>query len=201
VNLFIDFAAPVTRLAGPLARGLASGAWWVLAFGAAEVQGATMYLCPGNLFTNELDATRARAQSCRAVQADGLSQAVLTPVLKPALPPQPEPEPGSRAQALAPAQPRLRPPASRVALSRERYRAGGERPAAPARVTASQVDTGLQRERDRDAVAILQTELARTLAAQQALARAGDTAAAGPELKRLRADELALRRELDRHQR
>jgi hypothetical protein len=63
------------------------------------------------------------------------------------------------------------------------------------------VDTGLQRERDRDAVAILQTELARTLAAQQALARAGDTAAAGPELKRLRADELALRRELDRHQR
>jgi hypothetical protein len=58
-----------------------------------------------------------------------------------------------------------------------------------------------QRERDQDAQAILRAELARTLAAQQAMQRPGETAQTAVQtaaINRLREDESALRRELSR---
>jgi capsule polysaccharide export protein KpsE/RkpR len=61
------------------------------------------------------------------------------------------------------------------------------------------IDEAKQRERDRDAVAILQAELSRILAAQKALLAGAKAAVGSPELQRLSADEAALRRELERH--
>ncbi|MDZ4101009.1 MAG: hypothetical protein U1E12_04955 [Hydrogenophaga sp.] len=62
---------------------------------------------------------------------------------------------------------------------------------------AQRVASSLQRARDQDAQAILQSELARTLAALQTLQRSGN-AAQTAMLTRLREDEAALRRELAR---
>lgn len=67
--------------------------------------------------------------------------------------------------------------------------------------SASRVASTQQRERDQDAQAILRAELARTLAAQQAMQRPGEaaqTAVQTAAINRLREDESALRRELSR---
>ncbi|WP_439114111.1 hypothetical protein [Hydrogenophaga sp.] len=66
---------------------------------------------------------------------------------------------------------------------------------------AHRLSATVQQQRDRDAVAILQAELARNLSAQRAQADAGGRVAVGTELHRLRQDEVALRRELERHER
>ena len=168
---------------------------FALAFFASGAQAASAYyLCPGNLFTNLLDAQRARAQGCKPVEGGGVSQGALVlpttarPVLssiKPARSTQ-----GIPIQTPGP----LSPAQSSARLSEAR---GVQQMPAPERL----VSTAVQRDRDRDSVAILQAELARTLLAQQALSAGTNAAVAGDELHRLRVDERALRRELERHQR
>lgn len=163
---------------------------------AAAAQGATLYVCPGNLFTNQLDAARAQAQGCREVSGEGLSQAALSdpPVRKEAATLE-KPVPPTA----TPDKPRTREPASRVASSRASSQAQVVRAAGGAASPDQMVSASLQRERDQDALAILQAELARTQAAQKALV--GPTATDNAALQRLRIDEVALRRELERFQR
>lgn len=165
---------------------------------AAAAQGATLYVCPGNLFTNQLDAARAQAQGCREVSGEGLSQAALSdpPVRKEAAALE-KPVPPTA----TPDKPRIREPASRVASSRASSQAQVVRAAGGAASPDQKVSASLQRERDQDALAILQAELARTQAAQKALVGPTGGATDNAALQRLRIDEVALRRELERFQR
>lgn len=147
-------------------------------FGASGAAGAgEVYLCPGNRFTDRLDAAQAQAQGCRLASAGRLSVAGAMPLApQPAAPTPAVPEAAPLAQAAAAV------PAASVAPPS----------AAQPRVAAAD-----QRARDSDARAILQTELARTVAAQQTLVRQGASESQG-QLQRLRQDEVALRRELSR---
>lgn len=165
---------------------------------AAAAQGATLYVCPGNLFTNQLDAARAQAQGCREVSGEGLSQAALSdpPVRKEAAAIE-KPVPPTA----TPDKPRLREPASRVASSRASSQAQVVRAVGGGASPDQKVSASLQRERDQDALAILQAELARTQAAQKALASSTGGATDNAALQRLRVDEVSLRRELERFQR
>lgn len=183
------------RTPGAVRRVLAL---WCGLWCCAAAHGAPLYVCPGNLFTNEIDPTRAQVQGCRAVSGEGLSQAALA-------------DPPARSAAVAvahpvsptgtPVKPRLRAAASPVSVSRARSPSRHGRAAAGVVASGQQVDPSLQRERDRDALAILQAELARTQSAQQALASAAAGAQDHAALQRLRVDEVALRRELERFQR
>lgn len=154
---------------------------------AATAHGGPLFRCPGNLFTNQIDPVQARSTGCREADADGLTQALLAGAAPPAV----------VAPEAAPAAVRARPPASRVAFSKARSAARYQRTSSTA-PTSRSVGSPEQRARDSDARAILQTELARTLAAQQAMASTGPAASDPAALQRLRADEAALRRELDR---
>lgn len=194
----------LTRAATAVHRG--AGAWLAVlccllasnAFAAAPV----LYRCPGNLFTNDLSAAEARAQACVPAERGGLSQGVALSVSVPVLA-------SDEARPVAAGAPVTVSPAQSAPVSAAPV---------PARSTANpvtnpgtamqrglsglqRVDVALQRERDRDALAILQAELNRNRSAQQALAGRGSEAPAANELQRLRADETALQRELERHRR
>lgn len=141
------------------------------------------YLCPGNLLTNQIDAAQALAQKCAPAGRGRLSQASVAP------------SPPATAAAISVAS---------AASSARRTAQLPKPPLVPPLARAepailSSTDVAAQRARDTDARAILQSELTRTLAAQQALAGKADS---NPEsraaLDRLRADEAALRRELAR---
>lgn len=165
---------------------------------AVAAQGAPLYVCPGNLFTNQLDAGRAHAQGCREVSGEGLSQAALTdpPVRKEAAAlEKPVAATATRVK------PRSREPASRVASSRPSSQAQVVRASGGAASPDQKVNPSLQQARDRDALAILQAELARTQAAQKALASPAGGVPDNAALQRLRVDEVSLRRELERFQR
>ncbi|UCU92247.1 hypothetical protein [Hydrogenophaga taeniospiralis] len=165
---------------------------------AAAAQGATLYVCPGNLFTNQLDQARAQAQGCREASGDGLSQAALAdPPARSTAVTVAQPVPA----AATPVKPHLREPASRFASSRARSQARDERTAVGAASPVLKVNPSLQRARDQDALSILQAELARTQAAQKALTGPAGGAPDNAALQRLRVDEVALRRELERFQR
>lgn len=179
--------ALITSVPARLAIG-----WAGLAL-AATAHGGPLFRCPGNLFTNQIDPVQARSTGCREADADGLTQALLAGAAPPAVA---APE-APAAPVAAPAAVRARPPASRVAFSKARSEARYQRTSSTAPPGRS-VGSPEQRVRDSDARAILQTELARTLAAQQAMASTGPGASDPAALQRLRADEAALRRELDR---
>lgn len=200
----------------------AQAAAWVRALACALLLGGVtampmalaappLYLCPGNLFSNHLDPSQARAMGCRLATPGRMSQAhdPQTTLASPdgwagstgtASPTGPISEAsddgktGSRATANG-------------ALPAQSNKASDAPPVAnaapvppPARKPSQTVaDAAQQRARDSDAKEILRSELARTQAQLQALMQ---QAPSGPEtdsaLQRLRADEAALRRELAR---
>lgn len=181
-------------LLAPLMRLMRSSRTWgpcLCALACAASHGAQVqsvapsatYLCPGNLLTNQIDAAQALAQNCVPAGRGRLSQASVAP------------SPPAPATAISTAS---------AASSSRRTAQSPKAPPVPFATRAepailSSTDVAAQRARDTDARAILQSELTRTLAAQQALAGKADS---NPEsraaLDRLRADEAALRRELAR---
>jgi len=170
---------------------------------AGHAQAASLYQCPGNLFTNQLDAERARAQGCRLAGVAGWSQGQRTAVL--AEPSRPE-APALAAAVVAPAlsteRNKRRTVPSPAPLQSQSPPAQELAGAQPASAQGRRIDVAVQQARDRDAVLILQAELARIQAQQQVLVADGGTSSgSGPALQRLRADEIALRKELSRHQR
>ena len=157
-------------------RAAAVGSLVVMVHGGAVQAATPLYWCPGNLFTNELDAVRARAMACRPVVPARLSQGSAGPRSSSALVP-------STAPSVANAVPGMPRPSTSQTPGVPSAAGKPERPAAALARTASAT---VQLQRDRDAVAILQAELARNLSAQRTQADAGGPFAAGPELHRLR---------------
>ncbi len=163
----------LTQLHPVIKRGMLG---WLIAMGSMACAWATppLYLCPGNLFTNDVDPAQARSRACVLAQAGRLSQA--------------------RDQELTsdPAAP-IQPNASAETSQ-----------AAPGSARKTQAPVSLndgltQRQRDSHAREIILAELARTQAQLQSLSA---QTRSGPEtdsaLQRLRGDEEALRRELAR---
>jgi hypothetical protein len=151
-----------------------------IASGAFALQ--PLYLCPGNLFSNQLEPAQARAMGCQPALAGRLSQARDAQ--------EPTTGAGSTADETGPIKPETAvPPPVGVNTSASPYR----------KPTQTVADAAQQRARDSDAKEILRSELARTQAQLQALM---DQTSSGSEtdsaLQRLRADEAALRRELAR---
>ena len=152
---------------------------------AAKAQApAPTYLCPGNLVTNQLDPAQALVQKCTPAGPGRLSQASYHP----------------STAALAPLPREVAAPASAPAgPTKAKSSASTQLAARRADPPVPREDVAAQRARDSDARAILQSELARTLAQLQALSARAD---GGPDARaaadRLRADEAALRRELAR---
>lgn len=147
---------------------------WFLASGPTLAEG--LYQCPGPLFTNQIDPAQAQAQGCVRAGHGRLSVV----------------QAGESASLAAPT---ARP---RVAGLKT---ASAARPSAPAPEqlrTASASMGGQQRERDQQARAILESELARTRGQLQALSSHGGDAGKQAQLERLRNDEAALQRELAR---
>ena len=141
-----------------------------------------LYQCPGNLFTNQMDPAQARVQGCVRATGGRLS---LAQAGEPAPHAAPTPTPARKSAGTG--APKA-PPAAR--------------PAAPAyaalpSATPASLDSG-QRERDSQARAILQTELARTQSQLQALSAQSGNPDRQAQLDRLRNDEAALQRELAR---
>lgn len=160
-----------------------------LCLGLGGVNGAwassALYLCPGNLFTNDIDPAQARAQGCKPAQTGRLSQGQDLTALQAA---DTETVPGLVAAlpGATPAPPAA--PAPAVAAS-------PRSPVAPEFL----VDAGKQRQRDSQAREILLTELSRTQAQIQSMStKSSSNAEAESALQRLRADEAALQRELSR---
>lgn len=180
--------------------------WAGALFGAQTGQATQpLYLCPGNLFTNQINSHQAREAGCRVVQPSGVTQATLGRSEAPPAPPPPVEIPGAApvraAAVLLPAvrakTPPARPTPAEPAVAKP----------LPAGAKATTVSVQVQRERDRDAQTILQAELARTLGALRTLSAQAPLPDSAPnpagnpvatEIHRLRSDELALRRELDR---
>lgn len=168
---------------------------------AAQAQ-ATLYRCPGNLFTNDIDARSAREQGCVRAQTAGWSQGAAALDASEAAQVPPIAAVPAAAQALPAGSAAASQAVPRSAVPVAESRSPG--PAAEPREARSpvarpvRVEPADQRERDRDALAILQAELRRTLAEQQSLAARTDVAAESATWQRLRADEQALRRELAR---
>lgn len=178
-----------------------------------------LYQCPRNLFTNQIGEAQAKQQGCSRVVPGRLTQAgvvVEAPRAEVDL------AQGAAASAAATATPPVptanphgTPPAAEVpgaaplatqgllvvpglpATPDPRLSAAAAAPPRAPMPVAQRVASSLQRARDQDAQAILQSELARTLAALQTLQRSGN-AAQTAMLTRLREDEAALRRELAR---
>ena len=176
---------------------------------SATAANGLYHQCPGNLITNQLSASQAKAQGCQRVQADGLSL-----VSREAQVPAPAGEPslvntpvaGQSPGARSPAR-RWREPVSRVvqshARSTARYRK--QHPLMPSPEDHTQAGkmpdpsyNVSQRQRDRDALGILQGELQRTLLAQESLRARDDSPTYQVDMHRLRVDETALRREIER---
>lgn len=147
-----------------------------------------VYLCPGNRFTNRIDAASAAAIGCHLASAGRVSLAFAPAEAPPSLPA----VPASPALPLASAVPPASAPVPAIAPPLPLPLSTASPPA------RSVVGTAEQRALDSDAHAILQRELARTLASQQALLQQGSGPDAQPQLQRLRQDEAALRREMAR---
>ena len=153
---------------------------------------AELYRCPGNLFTNDLDPQQARAMRCQKVVPAGWSQVQPLPGLESLAE---EPPAAAPALPVLPAGPAG--PASQDAVPGPVTR---PQPAAvvPTRLPSSGAS---QRERDAHARQILQQELQRTQARIESLQARSEHAPGADDaavLQRLRADEAALRRELQR---
>jgi hypothetical protein len=162
----------------------------VLCLSLVGVSGAwassALYLCPGNLFTNDIDPAQARAQGCKPAQTGRLSQGQDLTAPQ-AAESETAPDLGVALPGAAPASPA--PPAAPAPAVAATPRS----PVAP----EWRVDAGKQRQRDSQAREILLTELTRTQSQIQALAvQPGSQAESA--LQRLRADEAALQRELSR---
>jgi hypothetical protein len=146
---------------------------WLSCVGASP-----LFVCPGNLFSNNLDPQQALAMGCKSVQPGGVSQAFGTPSATDA--------PVTSAAAAPVALP--------AALATAPLAMSARKPSAHDLGN----DAIKQRQRDSHAREIIQSELARTQAHMQTLS----TQPAGPEtdtaLQRLRGDEAALLRELAR---
>ncbi len=160
--------------------------------------------CPGNLITNQLSASQATAQGCHRVQADGLS--LVTREAEVHAPAGNASGAGEITTARSPAR-RWREPVSRVVQSHARSTARYQKqpsptPSATDHTQAAQLPDPSynvsQRQRDRDALAILQGELQRTLLAQQSLRARDGSPTYQVDMHRLRVDETALRREIER---
>lgn len=157
-----------------------------------------LYVCPGPLFTNDLDPAQARARACVQAQAGRLSQAhnadadSSAPVQGTA----PTASPLAQVQS---AQAQKAPTAATAATA-----ATAPTTPTPATTTATPspilLSDGLkQRQRDSQAREIILAELARTQAQLQALsAKPHNSPETDRALQRLRVDEEALRRELAR---
>ena len=108
---------------------------WLLGLGCMSCAGASpLFICPGNLFSNNLDPLQARAMGCQSVQPGRLSQAHGTPTASD--------EPAASGTAA--------PAAAPLAMS-------ARKPAAP----ELGHDAVKQRQRDSHAREIIQAELAR----------------------------------------
>jgi hypothetical protein len=160
------------------------------------------FLCPDRLISNQLTLEQAALRGCRRLSSDGLSvveppktpaasgvpraAATASPVLS-----SPQEQSGSPG-VLRVATPAPRPHPS--AVSRQRTA-----PAVPAPGHRQARPPGPeQRARDSDALAILQSELERTLLAQKRLGATPGSPPSQADLHRLRVDENALRREIAR---
>lgn len=164
----------------------------VLCLSLVGVSGAwassALYLCPGNLFTNDIDPAQARVQGCKPAQTGRLSQGQDLTVVPAA---ETETAPG-----LVVALPGAAPaPPSPPAVPAPAVAASPRSPVAPELL----VDAGKQRQRDSQAREILLTELNRTQSQIQSMsAQPNPNAEAESALQRLRVDEAALQRELSR---
>lgn len=136
---------------------------------SASTLAESLYQCPGPLFTNQIDPAQAQAQGCVRAGHGRLSVV----------------QAGESARAAGP-----------TTASATRRSA----PAAdsPQLRTASASTAGQQRERDQQARAILESELARTRSQLQVLSSQGGDAGKLAQQERLRNDEAALQRELAR---
>lgn len=185
----------------------------MLTGGAAAESAADFYLCPNNLFTNQMDKAQAKRLGCTRMAPGRVTQGGVNQDLEPAapglgsaLPLMPLATP-TLAVAAAQGSPAGSQPAAAPAASLPPVPAAYLPPAATARPAAAAIAppdvsnprtaSASQRARDQDAQAILRAELATTQAALQALQRAGGPAQSAA-LVRLRDDEAALRRELNR---
>jgi hypothetical protein len=197
----------------------ASGLTWAQSDG-------TLYQCPGNLFTNDMDAVQARLQGCSLIVPGRITQGVVpdfghaAPIPASVVPvkkqkPSTTPDAAAPTNALnsaenivQPSAPKLSPaqPAAAIQVPPPAVALSPPPPTAPAPLQASNPKLS---SRDQDTQAILRAELARTQAAQLVLQRtdepvqtsaqiAAKAAAKTAALSRLRADEVALQRELSR---
>jgi hypothetical protein len=148
---------------------------WLFVLGWVGMGCATahpLFMCPGHLFSNNLDPVQARAMGCEPIQPGRLSQARSTPD-----------EPTEASPANAPAVETVRTASA---------------PARPPAMPEPANDVAKQRQRDSHAREIIQAELARTQAQMQSLSAQPASPDALNALQRLRGDEAALRRELAR---
>ena len=206
---FLTLWRPTFRRVGVHRGLLALGLFMSVSAAAAT---GLYHQCPGNLITNQLSASQATAQGCHRVQADGLSLVtreaeVHAPAAGKASAVN-APGAGEVPTARSPAR-RWREPVSRVVQSHARSTARYQKqkqpsptPSATDHTQAAQLPDPSynvsQRQRDRDALAILQGELQRTLLAQQSLRARDGSPTYQVDMHRLRVDETALRREIER---
>jgi hypothetical protein len=142
-----------------------------------------LWLCPGNLFTNQLDAPQARARACTPAALGGLSQAM----------------PASADGALAMVTARSGAVEAVSAVQVEPapiavVSTGAPRSGAAVWTQANPV----QQRRDAEARHILELELERVQSQLRALQARADTPPEAAVLRRLQVDEAALLRELSR---
>lgn len=208
ISFFSHRFSPI-RISG---LALVAGLLWLCGY----VNAGTLYQCPRNLFTNQIDEAQARLQGCSLAAPGRLTQglappappspAAVLPTTSVAVAGSPVADPTAQASD-APAAPSVMPvtPAtSAVAAAALVVQGMPVAPAAPVQTAAPRsaalarthepaamrVASTRQRARDQDAQAILQTELARVVSAQRGAEHVA--------LNRLREDEAALRREIAR---
>lgn len=176
--------------------------YWALGLalmGSVHAQGSgRLYLCPGNLYTNQLDARQAREQSCRVVEPARLSQALPSVPVAALVSGGVQSAAGGEGSGTAVANPATMSGATTAQASDTNQfpsRVASKGVAAATRT----VDTATQRARDRDARLIIQTELNRTVERLEQLVRQSPSSPVQEAaVRRLREDEAALRRELAR---
>lgn len=148
-----------------------------------------LWVCPGNLFTNQIGPREAREQSCVRAEPSRLSQAH-----------------GPVVEGVAVATPSVIPAPAEPLMATERSSALQSGEAKPVPVDTQPVVTATvgnrfqtrQQARDNDARAILQAELQRTQAQIRAFEALQGEPPNAAVLHRLRGDEAALLREIAR---
>jgi hypothetical protein len=148
-----------------------------------------LYVCPGPLFTNDLDPAQARARACVQAQAGRLSQAHNA-----------DADSSAPVQGTAPTAGPLAPAQSAQAQKAPTAPTAATPATSTATPSPISLSDGLkQRQRDSQAREIILAELARTQTQLQALsAKPHNSPETDRALQRLRVDEEALRRELAR---